>query len=94
MRGLAEFIIRLVAYALFLGLASRVAEWFWLARGLDGATDLQALHDAGMQALAVAPVVLALGGIGFVRPIAVFVAGFLAAAAVTAPFAFARFAGA
>ena len=87
------FVVRLVGYALLLGVSSRVAQTLWSNDGLDGIAALQPLHDAGVIALAAAPIVLALIGIGRLRPFAVFAGFALAGAAVTAPFVFARVAG-
>ena len=87
------FIVRVVGYALLLGVSSRVAQTLWLNDGLDAVAVLQPLHDAGVITLAVAPIALALIGIGRLRPFAVFVGFALAGAAVTAPFVFARVAG-
>jgi hypothetical protein len=86
------FLIRLVGYVLLLQLASRVAQQLWAQYGLDNVALLQPLHDDGVLVLLVAPVVLALVGFGALRGAAVFVGFALAAAALTAPFALARFA--
>jgi hypothetical protein len=72
----------------------RLASYEWAANGLDNLAALQPLHDAGMTALAVAPLVLALCGFGRLRDAAVFLAFALAGAAISAPFAIARVAGA
>ncbi len=93
MRAFAGFLIRLVAYALTLGIVSRAAEWLWQWKGLDGSIELQPLHDNGLLTLVIAPVVLALVGFGVFRRVAIFIAAALAAAALTAPFAFAHLAG-
>jgi uncharacterized membrane protein YvlD (DUF360 family) len=93
MRALAGFLIRLVAYAVALGVVSRIAEYLWVQRGLDGSITLQPLHDAGITTLVIAPIVLAIVGFGRLRPVAIFLATFLIGAALTAPFALARFAG-
>ena len=93
MRAVTGFLIRLVGYALVLGVIARVAEHLWVARGLDGSIGLQPLHDAGITTLVIAPIVLAALGFGPLRRAAIFVAAFLAGAALTAPFACARFAG-
>jgi hypothetical protein len=87
------FIVRLVGYALLLGVSSRIAQTLWSNDGLDAVAVLQPLHDAGVLALVIAPLALALIGIGRARPLAVFVAFALAGAAVAAPFACARVAG-
>ena len=93
MRAVAGFLIRLIAYALVLGIVARVAEALWVQHGLDGSIALQPLHDGGVTPLVIAPVVLALLGFGPLRAATVFVAAFLAGAALTAPYALARFAG-
>ncbi len=87
------FVIRLVGYALVFGIVSRLAQMWWTGHGLDGIAALQPFHDAGMTTLLVAPVILALVGAGAMRPLAVFVAGVLAGAALTAPFVIAIAAG-
>lgn len=87
------FVIRLVGYALLLGAASRIAQTLWSAHGLDGVAGLQTFHDDGVSALLFAPIVLALAGVGLLRPLAIFVAFALAGAALTAPFAVARVVG-
>jgi hypothetical protein len=92
-RVLAGFLIRLVAYALVLGAVSRIAGALWVNEGLDGSILLQPLHDVGVEVLAIAPLFLALLGFGALRAAALFVAAFLVGAALTAPFACARFAG-
>jgi phosphoglycerol transferase MdoB-like AlkP superfamily enzyme len=89
----AAFVIRLVLYALLLGLTSRAAQTLWSNHGLDGVAALQPWHDAGVTALLVAPVVLALLGVGPLRRPALFVAFFLAGAALSAPFAFSHLVG-
>jgi hypothetical protein len=86
------FIVRLVGYALLLGLASRFAQSQWSSSGLESVAPLEHFHDVGVTGLLVAPVVLALAGIGRLRPLAVFVGAFLAGAAVTAPYVCARMA--
>ena len=87
------FIVRLVGYALLLGIASRVGQTLWTQNGLDGIAALQPLHDAGVKALIAAPLVFALLGFGALRLICVFLAWALAGAAITAPFVLARLAG-
>ncbi len=93
MRVATDFLIRLVGYALVLGIVSRVAEYLWVQHGLDGSIALQPFHDAGISALVIAPVVLAAFGVRRLRAATIFVATFLIGAALTAPFALARFAG-
>ena len=88
-----NFIIRLVGYALLLGIASWVARALWSANGLDGIASLQHVHDAGVAVLLVAPVVLALLGFGALRGICVFAGCAIAGAAITAPFVIARVVG-
>ena len=94
MRAFAGFVIRLIGYALVLGVVARLAEWQWVRNGLDGSIALQQLHDNGMLTLYIAPVVLALIGVGFLRQVAIFLAAFACGAALTAPFIFARVIGA
>jgi hypothetical protein len=88
-----NFIIRLVGYALLLGVSSRVAQTLWTSYGLDGNAVLQPFHDTGVTLLLVAPVVLALLGVGILRAVCLFVGCGLAGAAVTAPFVIARVTG-
>jgi hypothetical protein len=92
-RAFAGFIVRLVGYALVLGIVARIAAALWVHLGLDGSIELQPFHDIGVEVLIVAPLVLALFGFGALRQVAVFVAAFLIGAALIAPFACARFAG-
>jgi hypothetical protein len=92
-RAIAGFLIRLVGYALALGIAARIAAGLWVQFGLDGSIGLQPLHDAGVEVLLGAPLALALFGFGALRGPALFIATFLIGAALTAPFACARFAG-
>jgi hypothetical protein len=93
MKALTGFFIRLVVYAIVLGVVSRVAEYLWVRHGLDGSIALQPFHDAGITTLVIAPIVLALLGFGPLRTVAVFIGALLVGAALTAPFACARFAG-
>ncbi len=93
MRALTGFLIRLVGYALVLGVVSRVAEYLWVHGGLDGSIALQPFHDAGITTLVIAPIALAALGFGPLRRATIFVAAFLAGAALTAPFACERFGG-
>jgi hypothetical protein len=90
--AVAGFIVRLAGYAILLGVAARLAQYLWEQRGLGDVLALQSQHDTAVAVLALAPVVLALIGIGALRPVAVFVAWFLVGAALTAPFALARLA--
>jgi hypothetical protein len=92
-RAFAGFLVRLVGYALALGIAARIASALWVQYGLDGVFDLQQFHDLGVQILLVAPLPLALFGFGVLRQVAIFIAAVLIGAALTAPFAAARFAG-
>jgi hypothetical protein len=91
--AIAGFIIRLVGYALVLGVTARIAESLWVQKGLDNAIEWQSFHDTGISVLVIAPLVLALCGVGAFRRVAIFVAAFLVGVALTAPFACARFAG-
>jgi hypothetical protein len=92
-RMFVAFVIRLVAYALLLGVASRVMQSLWTSYGLDGVLALDRFHETAVTVLLIAPVVLALLGAGRLRAVAVFCAFYLAGAAVTAPFVCARVAG-
>jgi len=87
------FVLRLVGYAVLFGIVSRVAQMWWSSHGLDGIAAVQRFHDAGLVTLLVAPLVLAVIGVGAIRPLAIFVAGVLAGAALTAPFVVAVAAG-
>lgn len=88
------FLVRLIAFAALFGIIERVAVTLWSRAGLDDLTLLHPFHHDGIAVLLIAPVVLALiGGVRALRPVAVFVAFFLAGAALTAPFVFARAAG-
>ena len=93
MRALGGFLVRLVAYAVVLLGALGIAEQQWERLGLWSYPVLQPFHDAGLLVLVVAPIVLAVAGFAALRVPAVFVAAFLVGAALTAPFAVARFAG-
>ena len=93
MRALAGFLVRLVGYALALGIVARIAGALWVHYGLDGSIELQAFHDIGIEVLLIAPLPLALLGFGTFRRAAFFIAAFLIGAALTAPFAAARFTG-
>ena len=66
---------------------------WWSADGLDAVGALRSFHDKTILGLRVAPLVLALIGIGRLRIVAVFVAFVLAGAALTAPFVCARISG-
>jgi hypothetical protein len=90
---MVNFIIRLVSYALLLGVTSRVAQSLWSGYGLEEVRRLQHFHDVGAMALLVAPAVLALLGVGLLRQVAVFVAFYLVGSALTAPLVCARIAG-
>lgn len=90
---MVNFIIRLVGYALLLGVASRIAQTLWTQNGLDGVASLQPVHDTGVTALLIAPIVLALLGVGVLRGACVFLGCALAGAAITAPFVLTRVVG-
>jgi hypothetical protein len=92
-RALAGFLVRLVGYALALGIVARIAAALWVHFGLDGSIELQPFHDVGVEVLLIAPLPLALLGFGAFRQTALFIAAFLIGAALTAPFAAARFTG-
>ncbi|MFN2459093.1 MAG: hypothetical protein ABR591_00160 [Candidatus Velthaea sp.] len=91
MGAVIAFVIRLVGYALLVGIPTRIAEYFWQREGLDTVDVLQHAHALAITIVMLAPVVLALFGFGALRRLAIFIALYLAGAAVTAPFAFARF---
>jgi hypothetical protein len=91
--ALAGFLVRLVGYALAFGIVARVASAWWVQYGLDGSIDLQPFHDLGVEVLVIAPLPLALFGFGALRQVALFIAALLIGAALSAPFAAARFAG-
>jgi fermentation-respiration switch protein FrsA (DUF1100 family) len=90
---IANFIIRLVVYALLLGLTAWEFGALWSSNGLDAVGALRSFHDKATLALRVAPLVLALGGVGSLRQVAVFLAFYLVGAALTAPLVCARIAG-
>ena len=87
------FIVRLVGYAALLGVSLRAAQTLWENSGLNEVAMLQPFHHDGIVVLVVAPLVLALIGVGPLRFLAAFCAFSLAGAALTAPFACARAAG-
>ncbi|MBV8748615.1 MAG: hypothetical protein JO103_02760 [Candidatus Eremiobacteraeota bacterium] len=88
---MAGFIIRLIGYALLLGLTSRIAQTLWTNYGLDAVGRLHHFHDVGLMGLLIAPVILALVGVVVpLRSLAVFVGFYLAGAALTAPFVCAK----
>ena len=93
MRAIAGFFVRLVGYALALGIVARIAAALWVKYGLDGSIALQPFHDVGVEVLVIAPLLLALFGFGSLRRPAFFIAAFLIGAALTAPYACAHFAG-
>ena len=90
---MANFIIRLVCYALLFGVAAYLFQSWWSGDGLDAVGALRSFHDKMVLGLRVAPLVLALLGVGRLRSVAVFIAFMLASAALTAPFVCARVAG-
>ncbi|MGD0474247.1 MAG: hypothetical protein ABSB70_13690 [Candidatus Velthaea sp.] len=92
MGALIAFVVRLVGYALLIGIPVRIADYFWLRGALDQVDALQPLHDYAAVTATVAPFALAIFGYGALRNVAVFIALFIAGAALTAPFAFARLA--
>jgi hypothetical protein len=92
-RALAGFIIRLVGYVLVFAATATIAGNLWVQYGLDGSVALQPFHDGGVEALYIAPLPLALLGFGRLRQASFFIAAMLIGAALTAPFAAARFAG-
>ena len=90
---MANFILRLVGYALLFGVTAYLFQTWWSGAGLDAVGALRSFHDKTVLGLRIAPLVLALVGVGRVRSFAVFVGFFLAAAALTAPYVCARMAG-
>ncbi len=87
---MANFIIRLVCYALLFGVTAYLFQTWWSGDGLDAVGALRSFHDKTVLGLRVAPLVFALIGIGRLRSLAVFLAFLLAGAALTAPFVCAR----
>jgi hypothetical protein len=92
MSALIAFVVRLVGYALLIGIPVRVAEYFWTRAALDQVDALRPPHDVATATATIAPFVLAFFGYGALRNAAVFVALYIAGAALTAPFALARLA--
>ncbi len=90
---MAGFILRLVGFALLFGLCTYFFQTWWSNDGLDAVGALRSFHDKTVIGLRVAPLPLALIGIGRLRSIAVFAAFVLAGAALTAPFVCARVSG-
>jgi hypothetical protein len=88
-----KFIVRLVCYALLLGLSAYAFQTLWTNNGLDAVARLNSFHDKMILGLRVAPLVLALFGAGPLRAVAIFAGFFLAAAAITAPFVCMRIVG-
>lgn len=92
MGAIVAFVVRLVGYALLIGIPVRIAEYFWVRASLDGVDVLRPAHDLAATTATLAPFVLAVFGFGALRNAAVFIAMFIAGAALTAPFALARLA--
>jgi len=92
MGAIIAFIIRLVGYALLIGVPVRIAEYFWVRASLDMVDIVRPMHDTAAATATIAPFLLALFGFGALRNVAVFVALYIAGAALTAPFALARLA--
>jgi hypothetical protein len=91
---MANFILRLIGYAVLFGVSAYLFQTWWSGNGLDAVGALRSFHDKTVLGLRVAPLVLALLGIGRLRSFAVFAGFFLAGAALTAPFVCARLASA
>jgi hypothetical protein len=91
--AIAGFIVRLVGYALVLGVVDRAFDALWVQYALDGSIALQPFHDLAVEVLYIAPLPLALLGFGALRRPMLFIAAFLVGAALTAPWATAHFAG-
>ena len=92
MGSLIGFVVRLVGYALFIGIPIGVAEFLWERARLDQVDVLRGPHDTVATIAIYAPFVLALFGFGALRRPAMFLAGYLIGVALTASFAFARLA--
>jgi hypothetical protein len=92
MGAFIAFVVRLVGYALLIGIPVRIAEYFWVRASLDQVDALHSPHDVATLTATIAPFVLAIFGFGALRNVAMFIAMYLAGAALTAPFAFARLA--
>jgi hypothetical protein len=90
---MANFIIRLVGYAVLFGVTAYLFQMWWSGDGLDAVGALRSFHDKTILGLRVAPLAFALLGIGRLRSVAVFIAFVLAGAALTAPFVCARVSG-
>jgi len=90
MSSIIGFIMRLVGYALLVGIPARLAEWIWEQKNLENVDVLQAPHALAVMVLSIVPFVLAIFGFGRFRNLAVFIAIALDGAALTAPFVFAR----
>jgi len=88
----ATFIVRFLVYAIVLGVAYAISQNFWAQNGLDLNPNVAGYHALAVTVLTAAPFVLALVAI-VARPLAIFVLFYLVGAALTAPFALARFAG-
>jgi hypothetical protein len=86
------YVVRLVGYALLIGIPVRIAEYFWERASLDLVDALHLPHDVATVTATIAPFLLAFFGFGALRNAAVFVAMYIAGAALTAPFALARLA--
>jgi predicted exporter len=91
MGAIIAFIVRLVGYALLIGIPVRIAEYFWVRASLDQVDLLRPSHDVATVTATLAPFILAFFGFGALRKTAVFVACYIVGAALTAPFALARF---
>jgi hypothetical protein len=90
---MAGFILRLLGFALLFGVTAYLFQMWWSSNGLDAVGALRSFHDKAVLGLRVAPLVLALIGIGRLRSAAIFLGFALAGAAVTAPFVCARVSG-
>jgi hypothetical protein len=90
MSQLIGYIMRLVGYALVVGIPARLAQWLWERKNVDTVDQLQGPHATAILVLEIAPFVLALFGFGRLRNLAVFIALVIDGALLTAPFAFAR----
>jgi hypothetical protein len=90
MGAVIAYVVRLVGYALLIGIPVRIAEYFWVRAALDSVDLLRTPHEVATATATIAPFVLAVFGYGALRNVAVFIALFIVGAALTAPFALAR----
>ena len=87
--GFASYLLRLVGYAIILGIATRIADAMWVQDGLDSFGQLQTWHGEGLTAMTWAPIVIAFISLAAPR-IALFLAFLAIGAVLSEPYAFAR----